>query len=482
MRDFFRPVATLLTGTVLAQVLIYASRPVLTRLFTPDEFGVLSFYTGVIAVIASLSGGKFEDALMLPRDPQRAWSLAAASILLSCLAAVVLGALSVFRHVLQPLLSNPEAARFLILAPLSVVFVGVARTSDAWLTRTQHFVEVARGRVAHSAALVPAQLAGGIGKVGAVGLVGGLLLGQATQSIYYGLRAIAAARSESLSIPSLRSIFDAAWRYRRFALFGAPGTALNTASVQLPALVLLFFFDASVLGNYGVGYAVLAVPMTLLGSAVAQVFYVRAAEAIRTGQVTDLTESVFRRLVALGLFPILCVSISGPELFRFVFGSSWSDAGLYASYLSPWVFLVFISSPLSRLFDLLEKQKELLLFNVLLFVVRGSALLAGGKSDDAKIAILLFGVAGALMWLLHTGWTLHLAAVRAWRAGAILGRYLAFAAAPFSIVVVSKLLDSDLWASAGVVLAGAIYYLVLLRSDPELLNVILDRPSNEAEN
>ncbi len=481
MRDFFRPVATLLTGTALAQVLVYASRPLLTRLFTPDDYGVLSFYAGVVAVAASFSSGKFEDALMLPSNPQRSWSLAAASLIMTLTTAAVMVGLLPFRHGLQSLVSSPLALEIIMLAPLSVVFVGVARTCDAWLTRSERFDLVARGRISHSAVTVPSQIAGGFSRWGAYGLVGGLILGQAAQAAYYGARAVSVSKAAGLKRTNFRSVVEVARRYRRFALFGAPGTAMNTASVQLPALLLLFFFDASVLGNYGVGYSVLAVPMTLLGSAVAQVYYVRAAEAMRSGDLTQITLEVFRRLVAIGLFPILSVAIAGPEIFRFVFGQSWSDAGLYASYLALWVLLVFVSSPLSRLFDLLEKQKELLLFNLVLLATRGAALLFGGASGDAHLAILLFGAAGALLWLVHTIWMLRLARVPARAALSAVGRYAKLTILPAAAVVAGKLFAGDVITTLIAVVAGAGYYLVLLKLEPHLLVPDSDSESGELD-
>ncbi|MDX1429307.1 MAG: oligosaccharide flippase family protein, partial [Rhodothermales bacterium] len=188
MRDFFRPVATLLTGTVAAQVIVYAARPLLTRLFTPDDFGVLGFYAGFVAVVAAFASGKFEDALMLPHKDNHAWALAGASVLLSSVTAVLVLGLLPFRDLLAPLVSNSVALDMLLLAPLSVVFVGVARTADAWLTRRELFAQVAKGRVVHAASSVPTQTAAGATGWGPVGLIGGLVLGQALQSAYYAVR------------------------------------------------------------------------------------------------------------------------------------------------------------------------------------------------------------------------------------------------------------------------------------------------------
>ncbi len=474
MRDFLRPVATLLTGTTLAQLVVYAARPLLTRLFSPEEFGALGFYAGVVAVIASLSTGKYEDALVLPRDDGQASSLAAAAVIATVVTSVAVAVVIPFRTSMESLVSSAEAIDLLAFVPASVLFVGLARTGDAWLTRNQLFGSVARGRVVHAFTTVPAQAGGGFAGLTAVGLVGGLVAGQFAQAFYYGTAALRARIPTGLLAPSLREIRRAAARYRRFAVFGAPATTLNTASVQLPALLLLFFFDAAVLGNYAVGYSALAVPLTLLGSAVAQVYFVQATEARHTGTLPDLTGEVFKRLVAIGIYPIAAVALTGPELFRFVFGASWSTAGTYASYLAPWVFFVFVSSPLSKLLDIFEKQKALFLFNASLLVSRGCALVVGGNTGDAGLAIGLFGAVGAIMWLAHTLWMLRLASVRIWTAVSLLRKYTLIAAAPVLVLAGVKLFGGDVSTSAAAVVCGLAYYFAIHRTDPVLLTL---RPS-----
>ncbi len=471
MREFLRPVATLMTGTILAQTVVYASRPLLTRLFSPEEFGSLGFFAGVVAVIASVSTGKYEDALVLPRDDHQASSLGVAAALVTIAMAGAVTVLVPFRDAIAPFVSSAEAIDLLVLVPVSVLFVGLARISDAWLTRKEVFKSVARGRVVHAFTTVPAQAGGGLGGLGAIGLVGGLVAGQVVQALYYGAASVRLWIEEGLVAPTIREIRQAASRYRRFALFGAPATTLNTASVQLPALMLLFFFDASVLGNYAVGYSALAVPLTLFGSAVSQVYFVRATAARREGTLPVLTSEVFRRLVAVGLYPIVAVAVAGPELFRFVFGASWSAAGTYAAYLSPWVFFVFASSPLSKLLDIFERQRALLLFNAVLLVTRGGALISGGVTGNADLAIGLFGAAGAVMWLAHTVWMLRLASVRISSVASVVLKYAGLLLGPLLVLLLAKFVAGDLVTSVTVALCGLIYYFVLHRSDPLLLTL-----------
>ncbi len=467
MRDFIRSVVTLLSGTLVAQIIAYASRPLLTRLYSPEEFGILGFYLAIVAVATTMAAGKYNDAVLLPESDREARLLVRAAIGLVLLMAVAIWVLTPFRANLGRLLHNQVAAEYLIWVPVSILFLGISWVFDAWLTRKRRFKAIAVGRVAHGVTMAPTQIAAGFGGAGPIGLIGGLLAGQAVHALSYLIsgRGAIQLRADSNGTSNLLQV---AARYKRFPLFGAPASALNTASVQLPALLLLFFFDAAVLGHYGIGYAALSVPMTVLGGAVAQVFFANAPEARRRGALSALTDDVVIRLVAAGLFPVAAVAVVGPELFRFVFGKEWHTAGVYAQYLAPWTFLVFLSSPLSRLFDILEKQRELLLFNVALLVTRTAALSVGGVAGNDHLAIGLFGAVGAFMWLLHTVWMIRLANASFQSAGRALARFAMIAAPPLILVGVAAMFGSDLLVFLLTILGGAAYYTVLYRTDRKL--------------
>jgi O-antigen/teichoic acid export membrane protein len=75
----------------------------------------------------------------------------------------------------------------------------------------------------------------------------------------------------------LRGMMAGAKRYRKFPLVSTWSALMNTLSWQLPAFMLAGFFSTSVAGFYSLGFRVLAMPMSLVGGAIAQVFFQRAA-------------------------------------------------------------------------------------------------------------------------------------------------------------------------------------------------------------
>ena len=140
-------------------------------------------------------------------------------------------------------------------------------------------------------------------------------------------------------------------------------------------------------------------PMSILGSAVAQVFFQTSAQLSHDdiNRLKTVTYNAYRKMLYIGVIPLSIVFAFGDYIFTFVFGSQWDTAGQYARLLSPWLLLVFVSSPLSNLFTVLEKQREGFLFNLFLFISRVLSLLIGAVVfKNALFTILLFGVTGFL--------------------------------------------------------------------------------------
>ena len=187
-------------------------------------------------------------------------------------------------------------------------------------------------------------------------------------------------------------------RYRKFPLYGSWSALLYSISWQLPNFLLSVFFSSAVVGYYALGTRLLRMPMSLIGSAIAQVFFQRAAEAQAEGRLAIVVESAFRRLVTMGMFPLLLLTIIGTDVFVVVFGQTWAEAGAYAQILSVWTFFWFISSPLSTLYSVLEKQESGLVLNSIIFATRFLSLLIGGVLGNPRLALLLFSASGTLVY------------------------------------------------------------------------------------
>src|SRR5579859_6097194 len=76
-RPFLKDVSIMLTGAAGGQAVSLLLSPLLTRLYSPQEFGTLSVYSAIVAILVVISSLRYELALPLVRDDEDAVNLMA---------------------------------------------------------------------------------------------------------------------------------------------------------------------------------------------------------------------------------------------------------------------------------------------------------------------------------------------------------------------------------------------------------------------
>ena len=145
-------------------------------------------------------------------------------------------------------------------------------------------------------------------------------------------------------------------------------------------------------------------PVSAIGNAVSQVFITSAVTSGRDGSLGKLVSQVHSKMTLLGMPLALVLVFIGPEIFHLVFGEAWRKAGSFAQWMAPWLYLVFVSAPLTTLTAVLGKQKQGLIFNGVLFFLRLLALYAGVKFNDLYLTVTLYCIVNILWRLVFSLW------------------------------------------------------------------------------
>jgi O-antigen/teichoic acid export membrane protein len=306
------------------------------------------------------------------------------------------------------LLSVPKLAGYLWLLPVGVLLSGCYKIFHYWSVRTKSFAAIASTRISQTLTMVLIQIAAS--KLDSLAL----LLGQvASQGIGTTRLSLPAMRTAAFRCVSMQGVMQAAVRYRRFPMFSTWEGLSNTAGLQLPPLLLAALFSPAAAGTYSLANRVLNLPMSLVGNAIGQVFFSHAAEAHRAGRLGILVEQLHAKLAHIGFPPALLLMIVGPDLFALVFGESWRQAGHFACWMTPWLYLVFVSSPLSTLFAVKERLGQGLAFQLILLISRVGAIALGYRLGGIMLTIILFSMSSALCWLGFLIWLTRIAGTKA---------------------------------------------------------------------
>jgi O-antigen/teichoic acid export membrane protein len=411
--SFIRNVVTLMTGTTFAQALMILVAPILTRSYSPEDFGVYALYTSIASILTVLACWSYDYAIVLPEHDEDAANILGLSILI-CLgmAGLTLIIVTFLRYPLTEILNAPGLTIWLWCMPLSVLGAGLFKAFNYWSTRRKHFKRLAVRQVTQSTITSATQIGAGITlNTGPGGLIGGLIVGQLAAT---GRLAWQIGKDEGkvlISYISIQKLKQIALRYKKFPLYDSWSSLFNTASTMLPALLLGYFFTPAVVGYYALGNRVLAMPMNVIGGSIAQVFFPRATQAQHDGELSRVTLDMFERLLAIGFVPVMLIALVAPDLFSLVFGEKWRVAGQYARWMSLWLLFVFVSSPLSTMYYVKERQKDGLIINFIMFSSRLLVLVIGGIKGDALFTIALFGITGAVLWIVNCVYILYLADV-----------------------------------------------------------------------
>ncbi|CAH0139056.1 hypothetical protein SRABI70_00238 [Pseudomonas sp. Bi70] len=346
--SFAKSVLTLMTGTGLAQILPIALSPILTRLYTPQEFGVFALYGSICAILAVFVTGKYELAIVIPKHDGEAINIAAVTFLSSLFVSLVLlGIVQIWSAAIVQLLGHPEVKSWLYLVPATTLILGCYYALNFWANRRSRYKSMAISRVVQSGASCAVQLAAGVSKFGLLGLIFGQMLGQLL-STFFLAKSLPRDERKLLRRISLKRMRCVAQRYIGYPKYMVPGQAMSVGATEMPLLLLTIFFGAGVAGFYSLAQRVMAAPLSLVANAIGDVYRQKAADQYASnGECLAIFLGSLKRLVLLAFLPMLPVLLFGPWLFALVFGDAWRTAGEIASLLSILVFFQTLSSPLS---------------------------------------------------------------------------------------------------------------------------------------
>lgn len=369
---FLHNVLTLMTGTAIAQAIPILISPILTRLYTPADFGLLALYSSVVSMIAVIVTGRYELAVMLPDKDEDAANVGALSLGI----AIVITLLSLlviwlFNVGIARLLGRPELAKWLYLVPLSVFSLGIYQILNYWSTRRNQYRRLAMSRVTQSVANGGVTLGVGVNHWGVSGLIAGTLIGQVLSAGVLVQQAWQDFLKYKSSIRWQR-MKDNGKVYQDFPKINSVHAFVDILQSSGVVFLMSSLFGSAVLGFYSFTLRILQAPLGLLGASVSQVFYQKASETYKNGG--DLQALVKKTLLSLGVMALpifLLLGFFAPELFGFVFGKQWREAGTYAQILAPWLFLNFIVSPISQVPIIVGEQKK----NFLLAIIGNSVIL-----------------------------------------------------------------------------------------------------------
>lgn len=362
MNTFAKSVAVLVSGTAIAQALGYLVSPLITRLYSAEDLGDLGIYMRAVGFIAAVSTLRYELSLPLPKRDDHSFLLyhLAFRIALYVIGASTLAA-AIAIFVLPFSWFN---VLFFGVTLLSAFFLALTNLGTNWAIRTGAYGHISFSKAAGAVATNGLRVAFGWLGMGVSGLLIASLIGYIVGALKFNTVFIGLKRSFRESA-SQRKAYALGLEHRDFPLINLPHTVVDLGRDLVIALIISWVFTKEVFGYYSHAYAMLRLPVALVGASIGQVLFNRASELLRS---REAVQPLIKRAVA-GLFGVsipvfTLVYLFGEPVFGFVFGAEWSQSGLYAEHMALWLLFSFVSSSLSTLPIVLRRQRAFFLLSL----------------------------------------------------------------------------------------------------------------------
>lgn len=399
--SFIKDILTLSSVPLLSQILGFMLTPIVTRIYAPEDFGLLNTFSSIVAFLGVFSTLAYHSSILLPKKDRKAFDM-----LIVCListftfTSLFFLIIFLFKNSIILRLNIPELKDYVFLIPIFIFLHGIYQTFRFWNSRFKKFKIIAASKVGEVITNKSTVLSLGLsGYNTGISLIYGVLFASIVKNTLLLI-------NFKKHIPDFKNfkwsaILYGLKRYIKFPKYSLWSELLS----RTPALVIVFlilkFFDSTVLGYYGLSIMVLTLPTVFITSSIMEAFMPRAAEAKHTNTHVDLLKEVYERVVSLTIFPFLILGIYGDVLFEYFFGLEWFESGIIAQILVFRIFCEIIFDPIISLTVIIEKQQINLIRRVLNLIVISLSLLVGGFYQNYYLAFFLLsfshGVVTALI-------------------------------------------------------------------------------------
>ena len=393
----------LLFGSLGSQLLILLSMPVLTRLYTVDNFGVYGTYLAFVNVASVFATFRYERGIVVANDIAEAYSVFFVTLLIAVLMIPISYAIILIwsgNSLWQDFVLNDLFIYFPIIVALAIGFSGAESAFRYLALKQQGYRALGLTQISRSVLMVSVQilLVFVVLPVSEYGLVVGAAIapGFVALVLFLWLRKQKWLSGQRIGF-SFKSIYHAAKKNTIYPKYMVWSALLNSLTNAAPILILGGLFSNAVVGAVFLAFRVLMAPTRLISLNFSLVNLQEAA-GLSGKKMTYLYHRRIKKICLLGAIPFLIAIIFSPYIFGILFGKEWTKAGEYARLLSPAVYTQFVMMSFLTLFTALKAQKTYLAWSFGRVILVVSALLVGAHFDGIHGSLIGFTIASMVSY------------------------------------------------------------------------------------
>lgn len=392
---FMKSLSILVAGTAMSNLLLLLTTPIVTRLYTPEQYGVFSLYLSILYSISVIASLMYDQAVPLPKEDQDGWD----TLILSLLLVILMSGVVLVLTLTLPFgawMNAPELSCYGWLLVFSMLGIGCFQALNAWCIRTEQYPAISKAKVSMNSGQTGSQIVLGLVHTGVLGLLAGEIIGRFSGCVMFISSLVKKKPAiRLLNLPGIRKTFI---RYRSFPIWSSWSALINVTGTQLPAVFLAARYGPEAAGWYLLADKLLTVPDALLGYSAKQVYLAQSAKLTGDGKAFQaLFWSTVRKMLLLGFAAIGLMALVVPPLIPLLFGANWKESGVFLHMLSVLYLLRLIVNPIASNFYVLEAQANQIISEVIRFALIAFSMLAASIwIESAAKGVLCISVLSSL--------------------------------------------------------------------------------------
>jgi len=409
--EFFKHVATLMAGTVIGQMIAFGFTPILSRLFTPDDFTTLEQFTMIMSIAVVVITGKYEFAIMHPkedRDARQLVILSAALALIGSVAFVIVGI--IFSEAIGEYYQNPTLGKYFWMLGPALFGFAIFNITNYWFSRKKQYQNAAISKIYNAAAGEPIKWLAGTQQWGTIGLISGTVMGYLLSGIYSGYKYIQDQGKKWMDIEWER-LKEQGRIHKDFPLFSIWGSILNRTAQWAHVGIFTHFYGLAAIGFMALCRRIMFAPLNIVSGSYSQVFFQRISEIENPNQLQKLYFKALLQFMILASGLVILVWLLPDNTMGFIFGDAWVDSIQYLRLLSFWYALNFVTSSLSFIVLRIQMQRIGLALDALHFAIIFGSIIAAHYSNCSELEAVKWLVIAKVMYfainIFTIQWQLH---------------------------------------------------------------------------
>ena len=383
--------------------------PILSRLYTPVDYSDWGVFSSVVQIVNSFLFLSYENTIVKENESNNVPSLIALCLFVSTTIIAIVS-------LLFAICRNFDIEFFTGFPPIGLLVVSLFSMSLFTLcnnvaNREKQYGSMAIANVINGSSQALIRIALGFWPIISFGLIVGNVAAQIIGTVFLIISLYAVIKRFSFKGIRFSGIIHLAVQHKKFALFDAPARFVEFAISHFALIVLSLFWAKTEIGSYSMIIQFVLLPITVVGSAMGNVYYREISECIGNEEaIRESTKRVAKIAFILSFAPVLFLVFGGDVLLELFLGNQWGGSGRMALSMVAFSIPVIMSEPLLPIFRTLDKQEIRFKFNVINFILSiGLLVVSSMFMGSIYFAVLFYSISYAVVRFLILNKELRLA-------------------------------------------------------------------------